>query len=107
MGCKTLVLLSRSGRVASGDAQLQQMFDALSSSGCTVHAWSCDVADGGKTKEMWKTLGRCVFPQGSYSVFFSFYMVVLWFSYVSFVSLGFSPLLLWFSFLKGLLHTLT
>ncbi|CAK9054933.1 unnamed protein product [Durusdinium trenchii] len=55
MGAKTLILVSRSGRVAAGDAQLQEMFDALSASGdVTVHAWSCDVADGVKTKEMLK-----------------------------------------------------
>lgn len=58
MGAKTLILVSRSGRVAAGDAQLQEMFDALSASGdVTVHAWSCDVADGVKTKEMLKMLG--------------------------------------------------
>ncbi|CAJ1440834.1 unnamed protein product, partial [Effrenium voratum] len=52
IGAKTLILVSRSGKTPAGDEKLQQMFQALSSSSATVHAWSCDVADAAKTKEM-------------------------------------------------------
>ena len=45
-------------RSPAGDEKLQGMFDALSgSAGVTVHAWSCDVADAGKTRQMLKMLG--------------------------------------------------
>lgn len=57
MGAEHLILVSRSGRTPAGDEKLQGMFDALSSSSVTVHAWSCDVADGTKTREMFKPLG--------------------------------------------------
>lgn len=59
MGAQHLILVSRSGRVATGDTTLQQTFDALTSgpNSPTVHAWSCDVADASKTKEMLKMLG--------------------------------------------------
>ena len=48
-----MILVSRSGRV-SDDEKLQQMFKELQASPATVHAWSCDVADAGKTREMLK-----------------------------------------------------
>ena len=58
MGAQQLILVSRSGRTPAGDEKLQGMFDALSgSTGITVHAWSCDVADAGKTRDMLKMLG--------------------------------------------------
>lgn len=58
MGAQQLILVSRSGRTPAGDEKLQGMFDALSgSTGVTVHAWSCDVADAGKTRDMLKMLG--------------------------------------------------
>ena len=53
MGAQSLILVSRSGRV-SDDEKLQQMFKELQASPATVHAWSCDVADAGKTREMLK-----------------------------------------------------
>lgn len=55
MGAQQLILVSKSGRTPAGDEKLQGMFDALSgSTGVTVHAWSCDVADAGKTRDMLK-----------------------------------------------------
>ena len=58
MGAQQLILVSRSGRSPAGDEKLQGMFDALSgSAGVTVHAWACDVADAGKTRQMLKMLG--------------------------------------------------
>ena len=56
MGAQQLILVSRSGRTPA-DEKLQGMFDALSGSGVTVHAWSCDVADAQKTRDMLKMLG--------------------------------------------------
>ena len=53
MGAKHLLLVSRSGRV-SNDEKLQQMFAELQASPATVHAWSCDVADAAKTRDMLK-----------------------------------------------------
>ena len=57
MGGEHLILVSRSGRVPAGDEKLQGMFEALNNSKATVHAWSCDVADGNKTRDMLKMLG--------------------------------------------------
>ena len=51
MGARSLLLVSRSGRVSS-DEKLQQMFADLQASSAEVHAWSCDVADAAKTREM-------------------------------------------------------
>ena len=53
MGAGSLLLVSRSGRVANDD-KLQQMFSELQASSATVHAWSCDVADAAKTRELLK-----------------------------------------------------
>ena len=65
MGAQQLVLVSRSGKTPAGDEQLQAMFQALSESKATVHAWCCDVADAGKTKEMLKRLARVEIRNGT------------------------------------------
>jgi NADP-dependent 3-hydroxy acid dehydrogenase YdfG len=45
MGAQSIVLLSRSGKVAGGDETLQTIYDELQASGATVNSWLCDVSN--------------------------------------------------------------
>jgi 3-oxoacyl-(acyl-carrier-protein) synthase len=50
MGLQSVVLLSRSGKVAGGDETLQSIYDELQASGATVNSWICDVSSAAEVK---------------------------------------------------------